>query len=238
MKITLFVPCYVDSFYPKAAWSVVRILEKLGHSVEVPQSITCCGQPPFNSGYWDQARPVAAQVLQALDGAEAVVVPSGSCATMIKVFYPQLFAGKSEEDAANQLAERVWEFSEFLVNKLDITDVGARFPHRATWHDGCHGLRELHVKSQPRQLLDNVKGLELVEMGEAQTCCGFGGAFAVKYADISRAMGEVKLDSAKATGAEYLISNDSSCMMHLQGLAARRKQKLKCLHLAEVLASE
>lgn len=238
MKVTLFVPCYVDAMFPKSAWSVVRVLEKLGHQIEVPQSITCCGQPPFNSGYWNEARQVASPVLDALQGAEAVVVPSGSCATMLKIFYPQLFHGTAQESVAHELGERVWEFSDFLVTKLGVSDVGARFPHRVTFHDGCHGLRELDVKSQPRTLLENVRDLELIEMGEAQTCCGFGGAFAVKYADISQAMGEVKCDSALQTGAEYLVSNDSSCLMHIQGMLARQKRKLKTLHLAEVLASE
>lgn len=238
MKITLFVPCYVDAMFPKAAWSVVRVLEKLGHQIEVPKQITCCGQPPFNSGYWNEARQVAAPALKILQDAEAVVVPSGSCATMLKVFYPQLFQGRSEEKDAHQLSERIWEFSDFVVTKLGVTDVGARFPHRVTFHDGCHGLRELDVKTQPRELLNHVRDLELIEMDEAHTCCGFGGAFAVKYADISQAMGEVKCDSARKTGAEYLVSNDSSCLMHIQGMLQRQKRKLKTLHLAEVLASE
>lgn len=238
MKITLFVPCYVDAMFPKAAWSVVRVLEKLGHAIEVPSTITCCGQPPFNSGYWNEARSVAAPVLKTLQDSEVVVVPSGSCGAMLKVFYPQLFHDTPQESDAQALSERVWEFSDFLVTKLGVTDVGARFPHQVTFHDGCHGLREMHVQSQPRTLLENVRGLELVEMGEAQTCCGFGGAFAVKYADISQAMGEVKLDSVQQTGVNYLVSNDSSCLMHLRGMLARQKKKTKCLHLAEVLASE
>ena len=238
MKVTLFVPCYTNAFYPKAAWGVVKVLERLGHTVEVPQSLTCCGQPPFNSGYWDEARKVAAPVLKTLEDAETVVMPSGSCTAMIKVFYPQLFAGTPQENSAHDLSERIWEFSDFLVTKLGVTDVGARFPHRITFHDGCHGLRELGVQDQPRQLLKNVRDVQLVEMGEAQTCCGFGGAFAVKYADISQAMGEVKCDSALQTGADYMVSNDSSCLMHISGMLAKQRQKMKCLHLAEVLASE
>jgi L-lactate dehydrogenase complex protein LldE len=224
--------------FPKTAWSVVRVLEKLGHSVEVPAQLTCCGQPSFNSGYWNEARQVAAPVLRELENSEAVVMPSGSCAAMLKVFYPQLFAQTPEANAAQNLSERVWEFSEFLVDKLGVTDVGARFPHKITLHDGCHGLRELGVKTQPRTLLEKVQGVEIIEMSEAQTCCGFGGAFAVKYADISRAMGEVKCDSALQTGAEYIVSNDSSCLMHIGGMLMKQKRKLKTLHLAEVLASE
>lgn len=238
MKVSLFVPCYQDAFFPRAALAAARVIERLGHTVQTHPNLACCGQPAFNSGYWDEARPVARRALGELVDAEAVVVASGSCAAMFKVFYPQLFHQTPDEARAEELAPKVWEFSAFLVDKLGVTDVGASFPQRITFHDGCHGLRELNVQSQPRQLLENVKGLELVEMNEAATCCGFGGAFAAKFGDISVAMGEVKLDSARETGTDYLVSNDSSCMMHLQGLLARRGPKMKCLHLAEVLASE
>lgn len=216
--------------------SVATVLERLGHTIQTHPQITCCGQPSFNSGYWEQARPVARNVLQELRDAEAVVVPSGSCGAMMKVFYPQLFAGQPEEKDAAALTPRVFEFSEFLVSKLGVSDVGARFPHKVTFHDGCHGLRELGVVSQPRTLLENVRDLELVEMNEAQTCCGFGGAFSVKFSDISTAMGEVKCDSAVQTGAEYLVSNDSSCLMHIEGMLKRQRRKMPCLHLAQVLA--
>ena len=236
MKISLFVPCYQDAFYPEAAMSVARVLQRLGHSIETHPNLTCCGQPSFNSGYWADARPVARRVLMELVNAEAVVVPSGSCGAMLRVFYPQLFAGTPDEAAANELAPKVYEFSQFLVSVLGVTDVGARFPHKVTFHDGCHGLREMGVVTEPRTLLAQVRDLELVEMGEAQTCCGFGGAFSVKFGDIATAMGEVKVDSATETQAEYLVSNDSSCMMHIQGLLDRQKNKMKCIHLAEVLA--
>jgi L-lactate dehydrogenase complex protein LldE len=240
MHISLFVPCYQDAFYPSAALSVARVLERLGHSIQTHPNLTCCGQPSFNSGYWNEARPVAHRVLQELQDSEAVVVPSGSCGAMLRVFYPQLFAGTPDEDAANALAPRVFEFSQFLVDELGVTDVGACFPHRVTFHDGCHGLREMGVVTQPRELLKHVSGLELIEMNEAQTCCGFGGAFSVKFGDIATAMGEVKTDSARATQAEFLVSNDSSCMMHIQGLLDRQKRNgqapMKCIHLAEVLA--
>lgn len=236
MTVSLFVPCYQDAFFPRAALAAARVIERLGHTVKTHPGLACCGQPAFNSGYWDEARPVARRAVNELADAEAVVVASGSCAAMMKVFYPQLFHQTPEEAKAEELATKVYEFSSFLVDVLGVTDVGASFPHQITFHDGCHGLRELGVQSQPRQLLDNVQGLELVEMNEAQTCCGFGGAFAAKFSDISVAMGEVKLDAAKETGTKYLVSNDSSCMMHLQGLIARRGPKMKCMHLAEVLA--
>ena len=237
MTITLFIPCFIDSLYPNVGLSVVKLLERLGHRVECPNAIACCGQPAFNSGYWDEARSVARPVLEQLKSAEAVVIPSGSCGAMLKVFYPQLFAGSLQEAAAKDLAHKVWEFSDFLVNRLNVTDVGASFPHTVTFHDGCHGLRELKVKREPRKLLAKVRGLKLVEMNAAETCCGFGGTFSVKFPAISTAMGEVKCASALETGAEYIVSNDSSCLMQIQGLADKQQQSVKTVHLAEILAS-
>jgi L-lactate dehydrogenase complex protein LldE len=238
MKITLFIPCFMDMCYPRAAISIVQILEKLGHAIECPEEIACCGQPAFNSGYWEEARSVAAPVLKRLEDAEAVVIASGSCGAMLRNFYPELFTGTPQEDAARALSAKTWEFSEFLVNKLGVTDLGARFPARVTFHDGCHGLRELGTtKKAPRELLSHVRDLELVEMTEAETCCGFGGTFAAKFPTISTAMGDIKNASALDTQAEYMVSNDSSCLMHLQGLLDRQGKKLKTLHLAEVLTS-
>ncbi len=236
MRISLFIPCYVDTFYPNVGISVVEVLERLGHTVSCPPAVTCCGQPAFNSGYWPEARQVAETVLKAYQKADAVVVASGSCAAMLKNFYPQMFQGTPQSEAAGALAEKVWEFSDFLVTQLGVTDVGARLAATVTFHDGCHGLRELGVQSQPRLLLSHVRDLELIEMTEAQTCCGFGGAFAVKFAPISAAMGEVKCASALETGADYLVSSDSSCLMHLQGMLDRQRKPLKSLHLAQVLA--
>ncbi len=236
MRISLFIPCYVDAFYPNAGISVVRVLERLGHTVDYPMGVTCCGQPAFNGGFWPEARAVAAGVLKAYQNADAVVAVSGSCGAMLKKFYPQIFQETPQHEAALALAEKTWEFSDFLVTKLGVLDVGARFPAAVTFHDGCHGLRELGIQSQPRILLSHVRDLTLIEMTEAQTCCGFGGAFAVKFAPISAAMGEVKCASALVTGADYLISSDSSCLMHLQGMLDRQRKPLKSLHLAEVLA--
>jgi len=236
MRITLFVPCFVDAFYPQVGISMVRILERLGHTIDYAQNLACCGQPAFNSGYWPAARAVATKVLDTLRNAEVVVIASGSCGAMLKVFYPEIFQDTPRHESALALAAKTWEFSAFLVDKLGVTNVGARFPARITFHDGCHGLRELNIESQPRQLLANVRDLELIEMAEAKTCCGFGGAFAAKFAAISTAMGEVKCASAVQTGADYIISSDSSCLMHLQGLLDRQGQPLRSLHLAEVLA--
>jgi L-lactate dehydrogenase complex protein LldE len=237
MKVTLFIPCFVDTFYPQTGISMVEILERLGHEVDYPMSLTCCGQPAFNSGYWDEAREVAGRVLDILRDAEIVVIASGSCGAMLKVFYPEIWKDTPRYEEAVALADKTWEFSDFLVTKLGVTDLGASFPHKITFHDGCHGLRELGIADQPRQLLQQVQGLELVEMSEARTCCGFGGMFAAKFASISTAMGEVKCASAAQTGADYMVSNDGSCLMHLQGLLDRQGQPIKCIHLAEVLNS-
>ena len=237
MKISLFIPCYIDQFYPQVGLSVVRVFERLGHEVDFDAGLVCCGQPAFNAGYWPEAREVANRVVERLSDQEVVVVPSGSCATMVKVFYRELFAGTKQEEIVNQIGLRTFEFSEFLVDKLGVTDLGSRFQGSATFHDGCHGLRELGVRTQPRTLLQQVQGLTLIEMEDNTTCCGFGGLFAVKFPMISTAMGETKCGFAARTGADYLISNDSSCLMHLEGLLKRSGSKMKALHLAEVLAN-
>jgi L-lactate dehydrogenase complex protein LldE len=225
----------MDALFPRAAISMVQILEQLGHQVLYPEEIACCGQPPFNSGYWDEARAVAAPALEKLKDSEAIVIGSGSCGAMLKVFYPQLFANTPQAELANRISSRTWEFSDFLVSKLGVTHLGAKFPHKVTFHDGCHGLRELHLKNPPRTLLAHVQDLQLVEMAEAETCCGFGGTFSAKFPMISTAMGDVKCASAAETGAEYIVSNDSSCLMHLQGLLSRQGKPVKTIHLAEVL---
>lgn len=238
MTVTLFVPCFVDALFPRAGISMVQILERLGHRVVCPEEVACCGQPPFNSGYWPEAQVIALKVLNQLKDAEAVVIGSGSCGAMVKKFYPELFAKTPQAELARQVAARTWEFSDFLAAKLGVTDLGARFPAKVTFHDGCHGLRELGIKQSPRLLLGKVQGLELIEMKEAETCCGFGGTFAAKFPAISTAMGEVKCASAAETGAEYLVSNDSSCLMHIQGLLSRQGKPIKTIHLAEVLAQQ
>jgi L-lactate dehydrogenase complex protein LldE len=235
MTVTLFIPCFVDLMYPQVGISMVRILEGLGHRVECPAEIACCGQPAYNSGYWDEARSVAVKVLERLRSAEVVVIASGSCGAMLKVFYPELFAETSHAQAAKELARKCFEFSDFLVTRLGVTDLGASFPAKVTFHDGCHGLRELGTYNQPRQLLAAVKGLQLLEMKE-KVCCGFGGTFAAKYPMISTAMGEVRCSLAQETGADYIVSNDSSCLMHLQGLLDRQGSPVKTIHLAEILA--
>ena len=235
MKVTLFIPCFIDACFPKAGASAVESLERLGHTVEYPRELTCCGQPAFNSGYWEESRAVAVKVVERLQDSEVVVIVSGSCGAMLKKFYPELFAKTPHAEAAQRLAAKCYEFSDFLVTRLGVTDLGAKFPHKVTFHDGCHGLRELGIKTQPRALMAQVRGLELVEMEEAESCCGFGGTFSAKFPMISTAMGENKYGSALETGADYIVSNDSSCLMHIQGLLDRQGKPLRTIHLAEVL---
>ena len=235
MRLSLFIPCFVDHYYPQVGVAVLSVLESLGHDVHFPERQTCCGQPAFNSGYWDQARPVAAHMLDVFADAEAVV--AGSCGAMVKVFNAELFEGTDRHADALALAAKTWEFSDFLVNKLGVGDVGARYAGKVTFHDGCHGLRELGLKKQARHLLSFVRDLELVEMGEAETCCGFGGTFSAKFPEISCAMGEVKCQSILETGADAVVSNDMSCLMQIGGLLSRSGKPLPMLHLAELLVS-
>lgn len=242
MRASLFIPCYVDQFYPQIGVNVADLLERLGHEIDYPANQTCCGQPAFNAGFCGEAKSVAEHFLKTFHDAEHIVVPSGSCAAMVKVFYRELFENTPHAQAAHDLAERTWEFSDFLVKKLGVTDVGAKFDARVTFHDGCHGLRELGVKDSPRTLLKHVQGLELVEMDEAETCCGFGGTFAVKFPQISIAMAQVKSASAERTDANIIVSNDPSCLMHLGGYLEKQALEnqttpTRCMHLAEVLAS-
>ncbi len=231
MRVALFIPCFVDQLFPNVGVAAVKVLRRVGVDVIYPEAQTCCGQPAFNTGYWDEARHLARRYCDVFAGADAIVCPSGSCTAMVRNFYPELLG------AANRVTANTFEFAEFLVKRLGITDVGARFPARVTYHDACHALRELRLKDEPRQLLRNVLGLELVEMVEAETCCGFGGMFSVKFPMISYAMDEVKATSIQNSGAQYVVSGDSSCLMQIEGYLQRHKLPTKTISLAEVLAS-
>ena len=238
MKIAVFVPCYVDQVAPAVGIATVRLLRRLGHEVVYPEGQTCCGQPAFNTGYWSEATELAVRQTRIFlgSGAEAVVCPSGSCAAMQKVFYPTLLKETRHEREAADLAAITHELSQFLVNELGTTDVGARFSGRAVLHKSCHALRELQAKTEARALLDRVEGLEMVELASDEECCGFGGTFAVKSPEISTAMGEIKIDNVLAANVDWVISGDSSCLMHLGGILEKRGLAPKPIHLAEVLA--
>jgi L-lactate dehydrogenase complex protein LldE len=237
MNIQLFIPCFVDQLFPDTAFNMIRVLEKAGCQVSYNPSQTCCGQPAFNAGFWDDAREVCTKFLRDFDPNKIIVAPSASCIGFIRNYYPKLFDNSSLHNEVKAIGQNSYELSDFLVNKLGITDFGASLPGKATYHDSCAGLRECRIKNEPRQLLSNVKGLEMVEMEDVETCCGFGGTFAVKFEGISIGMAEQKVEHALATGAEYLVSTDLSCLMHLQGYIDNKKHPLQTMHLADVLAS-
>jgi L-lactate dehydrogenase complex protein LldE len=237
MNIQLFIPCFVDQLYPQTAFNMIAVLEKAGCSVSYNTKQTCCGQPAFNAGFWDEARTVCTKFLKDFSGAEYIVAPSASCVGFVRNYYRKLFENTSYHNDVKAIPENIFEFSEFLVNKLGITKFGAELVGKATYHDSCAGLRECKIKGEPRKLLQNVKGLEIVEMEDVETCCGFGGTFAVKFSSISIAMAEQKVEHALATGAQYIISTDVSCLMHLQGYIDNKGYNLKTMHIADVLAS-
>ncbi len=237
-RVALFVPCFVDQFSPQVGLDTARVLRRIGYDVYFPEAQTCCGQPAFNTGFWSDARAVAERFVRVFEAAEAVVAPSASCITMVRKFYPELLHGSPLRDAAIALTERVYELSEFLTNVAQVTDVGAVFPHRVTYHDACHALRELGIHDGPRSLLQNVRGLELVEMSRAEECCGFGGTFSVKFPMIAAAMADSKIEAIAASTAAYVTSTDPSCLMHLDGILRRRNAGLKTIHLSGILAAD
>ena len=233
---SLFVTCIVDQLYPQVGVSAVRVLRRHGVVVDFPEDQTCCGQPLYNSGFTQKARQLATRVLDSFSLSDYVVVPSGSCAAMLKVFYLELFAGDTElQQRAAELAGKVYEFSEFLVKVLGVDDVGSHCTARATYHSGCHLLREMEVRQEPLDLLEQVKGLELVPLPQADTCCGFGGTFSVKYPHISQGMMDDKVSNVLSTGADLLVSCDMSCLMHIGGGLSRQGHQVDIRHIAEVL---
>ena len=237
MNVQLFIPCFVDQLYPETGFNMVKVLEKAGCTVSYNTNQTCCGQAAFNAGYWDDAKSVCTKFLKDFSGADYIVGPSASCVGFVRNYYGKLFENSSQHHAVQDMTKRIFEFSEFLVDVLGVEQFGAALTGKATYHDSCAALRECKIKEGPRKLLANVKGLTLTEMNDVETCCGFGGTFAIKFDSISLGMGEQKVENALATGAEYLISTDLSCLMHLQGYIKQKELHLKTMHLADVLAS-
>ena len=237
MNVQLFIPCFVDQLFPETAFNMVRVLEKAGCTVSYNTKQTCCGQAAFNAGFWDESKAVCQKFINDFKGTDPIVTPSASCAGFVKNYYSRLFDNSSLHHEVQDLKQRTYEFSDFLVNVLHKESFGASLTGTATYHDSCAALRECKIREEPRKLLANVKGLSLVEMADAETCCGFGGTFAVKYENISVAMGEQKVENALATGARYLISTDLSCLMHQQGYINKKGYSITTLHLAYVLAS-
>ncbi len=237
-RVSLFVTCIIDQLFPQVGLAMADVLERLGYEVDFPEAQTCCGQPAYNSGYREEARQVARHFLDVFEDAEYIVVPSGSCTSMIKHHYEDLFDREPERlKQSRRINERLWEFSQFLLEVAQVEDVGARFHAVATYHDSCHALRELKIKDGPRRLLSHVRGLELREMDPPEECCGFGGTFSVKFPEVSGGMVRTKIDAILRTGADTVISVDSSCLMQIKGAIRKAGREIRALHLAEVLAS-
>ncbi|MDI2129395.1 (Fe-S)-binding protein [Yinghuangia seranimata] len=240
MRVGLFLTCVNDTLYPRTGQATVALLERLGCDVDFPLAQTCCGQMHWNTGYGRQVEPLVRGFAETFAGYDAVVTPSGSCGAMIRDNHPRAAARSGDPglaDAVAQVMPKVYELTEFLVDVLQVTDVGAYFPHRVAYHPTCHSLRLMRLGDRPTTLLRNVRGLELVDLPGAEECCGFGGTFAVKNPDVSAAMGADKLRNAESTGADVLCAADNSCLMHLGGMISRRKGAIRTLHIAEILAA-
>jgi L-lactate dehydrogenase complex protein LldE len=236
-RVALFVTCLIDQLFPHVGEATMRVLERAECDVVFPEAQTCCGQATFNDGFWDDARPLARRFLDVFGDAAQIVTPSGSCAAMVREWYPQLLRGEPALAArARDAGHRTYELSEFLVRVLGLTDLGARFPAAVAYHPSCHGLRGLGLREEPRRLLGAVRDLRLVELPRAEECCGFGGFFSVKFSDLSGAMLRTKLDSVEASGADVVTATDASCLMHIAGGLSRRGSKIRALHLSEILA--
>jgi L-lactate dehydrogenase complex protein LldE len=237
MKVSLFITCLIDQFAPQVGVSMVDVLRRLGVEVDFPDDQTCCGQPAFNSGFQSEARGLATRFIDVFEGSQYVVAPSGSCASMVRVYYPDLFKHDARMlERAGDLASRTYEFTEFLINVLGVEDVGARFEGRVALHQSCHGLRELNVRSEPLRLLKSVKGIEVVELERAEMCCGFGGLFSIKYPHISGAILQEKIDTLKKSRADLVVATDYGCLMHMAGGLSRQHVAVSTMHIAELLA--
>ncbi len=237
MIVDIFIPCFIDQIYPNAGMNMVKVLEKVGCDVNYNPEQTCCGQPAFNAGFWPEAKEVGEKFIKEFRHDRYVVCPSASCVGMIKNYYPEMFHNSALHNEYKQLAKNIHEFSSFLVNVLKVTNVGAKLEGIGTYHDSCAALRECKIKQEPRILLKNVQGLEIVEMKDTETCCGFGGTFSAKFEPIAVGMGSDKVKHALETGAQYLISTDASCLLQMEGYIKKQNLDLKPMHLADVLAS-
>lgn len=235
MNVQLFIPCFVDQLYPQVGINTVKILEKAGCNVSYNANQTCCGQPAYNAGFMNEAKTVSEKFIEDFSGVDYIVAPSGSCIGYVRGSLNEMFADSSLQKEAENITKSSFELSEFLIDILKITDFGATLNAKATYHDACGALRECGIKAGPRKLLSKVKGLELIENKECETCCGFGGTFAIKYEPISIGMAQTKVKSALEVGAEYIISTDVSCLMHLEGYIKHENINLKVAHLADIL---
>lgn len=236
MKVELFIPCFIDQLFPATAFNTVKLLEKAGCKVSYNPAQTCCGQPAFNAGFWDDAKEVGNKFLSDFSEDSVIVSPSASCTGMVKNYYNDLFTNTAVHNKCRAIQGNIYELSDFLVNILEFDYFGAELDGKAVYHDSCAGLRECKIKDEPRQLLSKVLGLELLDLKDGETCCGFGGTFAVKFDGISSAMAQQKVNNAIDAGAEYIISTDASCLLHLQGYIDKNNLPIQTMHIADVLA--
>lgn len=239
VKVELFIPCFMDQVYPETGFNMVKILEKLGCEVNYIESQTCCGQPAYNAGFFEDAKDIALKFLTEFSTNNHYIVgPTASCVGMLRNSYEHFFVGNDHEPLYREFQARVFEFTEFLLQVLKVDEIkGAKLVGKATYHDSCSALRECGIKEGPRQLLSKVEGLSLVEMAETDSCCGFGGTFAIKFEQISTGMAAQKMDNALDTGADFLISTDSSCLLQLEGYTKKHNKPIKPMHIVDVLAS-
>lgn len=237
MIVDIFIPCFIDQLYPTVGLNMVKVLEKLGCGVNYNPEQTCCGQPAFNAGYWDEARSVGEKFIKEFQNDRYIISPSASCTGYVKNYYPEMFNNSVLHNELKQIKKNLFEFSDFLVNVLKVTDLGASLTGIATYHDSCAALREYGIKREPRALLSKVRGLELREMKDTEVCCGFGGTFSAKFEPIAVGMAEQKVKNAQKVAAEYLISTDMSCLLHIDSYIKQQKNNVKVMHLADVLAS-
>ena len=236
MKTGIFIPCFIDQLYPETGFNMVKVLQKAGIKPEYNPSQTCCGQIAFNNGYWDEAACMGEKFIRDFMDYDYVVGPSASCIGMVKNYYQELFFNTAWHNENKYLSKKIYEFTDFLVNLVKKPDLGAHFEARVTFHDSCAALREYGIRDEPRILMSYVKGLDLIEMNESDVCCGFGGSFSIKHEAISTAMAEQKVQNALYTDAEYIVSTEASCLMHLEAYIKKHKLPVKCLHLADLLA--
>jgi L-lactate dehydrogenase complex protein LldE len=237
MIVDLFIPCYIDQFYPETALNMIKILEKVGCAVNYNPEQTCCGQPAFNMGFWDEAKEVGDKFIREFQNDRYIVCPSTSCVGFVKNQYNEMFHNSVLHNEYKQIQKNMYEFSDFLVNVLKITNIGATLNGVATFHDSCTAIRNFGIKNEPRILLEKVRGLELKEMKQSEACCGFGGGFSVKMEPIAVSLAKQKIEDAEETGADFIISTDASCLLHLESILKKNQKPLKIMHLADVLAS-
>jgi len=237
MTVDIFIPCFIDQIYPETGMNMVKILEKLEIEVHYNTNQTCCGQMAYISGFWDEARAIGSKFIKDFQNDRYIVGPSASCIGFVRNYYPKIFHNTSLHNESKQVVKNIYEITDFLVNVMNVRDMGATFKGKISFHDSCAALREYGIKEEPRELLAKVRGLELIEMNESDVCCGFGGTFSVNNEPISSAMAEQKIQNAIESGAEYIVSTEASCLMHIDGYIRKHNLPIKTMHIIDILAS-